>query len=153
MKDKMVQQKVGGLRRLDLWWESLPSMQPIIFVSGSSSAAASSSFSGDVGSSSSASSAESLGTSALGAGVSTKKRMRSDQDKGEMQRLSICFSDKLGGGSDVYMKTCFVGRSNVGDKGWRRCSSTHCLHSLRDFEVNRGLPLPALLHCYNCLYH
>ena len=48
MKDKMVQQKVGGLRRLDLWWESLPSMQPIIFVSGSSSAAASSSFSGDV---------------------------------------------------------------------------------------------------------
>jgi len=78
MKDKMVQQKVGGLRRLDLWWESLPFMQPIIFVSGSSSAAASSSFSGDVGSSSSASSAGGLCTSALGAGMSTKKRMTSD---------------------------------------------------------------------------
>ena len=60
MKDKMVQQKVGGLRRLDLWWESLPSMQPIIFVSGSSGAATSSSFSGDVGSLSSASSAGGL---------------------------------------------------------------------------------------------
>ena len=117
MKDKMVQaMKVGGLRRLDLWWESLPSMRPIIFVSGSSSEAASSSFSGDVGCSSSASSAGGLCTSALGAGVSTKKRMKSDRDKGEMRRLPICSSVKLGGGSDMYMKTCFVGRSYVGDK-------------------------------------
>ena len=114
MKDKMVQQKVGGLRRLDLWWESLPFMQPIIFVSGSSSAAASSSFSGDVGSSSSASSAGGVGTSALGAGVSTKKRMRSHRDKGEMRRLPICSSKKLGGGSDVCMKPCVVGRSYEG---------------------------------------
>jgi hypothetical protein len=91
-------------------------MQPIFFVSGSSSAAASSSFSGDVGSLSSASSSGSLGTFALGAGVSTKRRMRSDRDKGEMRRLPICSSNKQGGGSDVYMKSYFVGRSYVGDK-------------------------------------
>jgi|AntAceMinimDraft_5_1070358.scaffolds.fasta_scaffold85121_1 hypothetical protein len=114
MKGKMAQQKVGGLRRLGLWWESLPSIQPIIFVSGSSSAAASSLFSGEVGSSSSDSSAGGLCTSALGAGVSTKKRMRSDRDKSEMPRLPIFSSYKLGSGSDVYMITCFVGRSYVG---------------------------------------
>jgi hypothetical protein len=33
-----------------------------------------------------------------------------------MRRLPICRSDKLGGGSDDYMKTCVVGRSYVGDK-------------------------------------
>ena len=33
-----------------------------------------------------------------------------------MPRLPICSSDKLGGGSDVYMKTSFLGRSYVGDK-------------------------------------
>ena len=91
-------------------------LQPI-FVSGpSSSEAASSSFGGDVGSSSSASSAGGVGTSALGAGVSTKKRMRSHRDKGEMRRLLHFSSSKVGGGSDVNMKTCFVGRSYVGDK-------------------------------------
>jgi hypothetical protein len=42
--------------------------------------------------------------------------MRSHRDKGEMRRLPICSSDKLGGGSDDYMKTCVVGRSYVGDK-------------------------------------
>jgi|AntAceMinimDraft_5_1070358.scaffolds.fasta_scaffold138209_2 hypothetical protein len=89
-------------------------LQPI-FVSGpSSSEAASSSFGGDVGSSSSASSAGGVGTSALGAGVSTKKRMRSHRDKGEMRRLPICSSKKLGGGSDVCMKPCVVGRSYEG---------------------------------------
>ena len=87
------------------------------FVSGSSSsAAASSSLRGDVGSSSSASSAGGVGTSPLGAGVSTKKRTRCDRDKGEMLRLYIGASEKLSGGSDVYMKPCVVGRSYVGDK-------------------------------------
>jgi hypothetical protein len=39
MKDKMVQaMKVGGLRRLDLWWESLPSMQPISLSVGQAAA-------------------------------------------------------------------------------------------------------------------
>jgi hypothetical protein len=85
------------------------------FVSGpSSSEAASNSFGGDVGSSSSASSAGGVGTSALGAGVSTKKRTRCDRDKGEMLRLPICSSNKLGGGSDVCMKPCVVGRSYEG---------------------------------------
>jgi hypothetical protein len=42
--------------------------------------------------------------------------MRIDRDKGEMRRLPICSSDKLGGGSDVYMKTCFVWRFYVGNK-------------------------------------
>jgi hypothetical protein len=55
-----------------------------------------------------------VGTSALGAGVSTKKRTRCDRDKGEMLRLPICSSNKLGGGSDVCMKPCVVGRSYEG---------------------------------------
>jgi len=59
-----------------------------------------------------------------------------------MPRLPICSFDKLGSGSDVYIKTCFVGRSYVGDEVLAALFLDALPAQSAGLEVNRGLPLP-----------